>query len=132
MNPFVAVMVGILLLLLVGIVLLGLFYPGSGAEQVGWRPTRSPELEYQNEIDDMDQMTAAVNARRRARGADELTEASVAAEVALELRRQAEERDGALAEEDIAQMLQAKNARRAKKGQPPLTREDIERDVLGR
>ena len=132
MDPFVAVMVGIFALLVVGVILLGIFYPGSGAEQLGWRPTRSAELEYQNEIDDLDQMTEAVNERRRARGAAELTEAGLRAEVADEQRRQAEMRDGALVEEDIAQMLAAKNARREKKGLPPLSREDVERDVLGR
>jgi hypothetical protein len=60
-----------------GIVLLGRFYPGSGAEQLDWRPTRSPELEAQNEIDDALQMREAINAKRRARGAPELTEEAV-------------------------------------------------------
>ena len=54
MDPFVAVMVGIFVLLVVGVILLGVFYPGSGAEQLDWRPTRSAEVEYQNEIDDLD------------------------------------------------------------------------------
>lgn len=124
-------MVGIFALFFLAVILLGVFYPGSGAEQLGWRPTRSPELEHQNEIDDLDQMTEAINARRRARGERELTEESVRAEVNEELRRQVESRDGALVEEDIAQMLAAKNARREKKGLPPLTREDVERDVMG-
>ena len=122
-------MLGILVLFIVGVILLGVFYPGSGAEQLGWRPTRSAEVEYQNEIDDLDQMSEAVNARRRARGERELTEAGVRAEVADELRRQAAMRADSLVEEDIAQMLAAKNARRAAKGLPPVTREDIERDV---
>ena len=131
MNPFVAVMVGILLLLLVGIVLLGLFYPGSGAEQVGWRPTRSPELEYQNEIDDLAQMQEAVNARRRARGAPELTEAGLREEIAEDQREQVRRADDALVEEDIAQMLALKNERRARKGLQPLTRDELERQILG-
>ncbi len=130
-DPFVAIMMGIVGFILLAVILLGIFYPGSGAEQLGWHPTRSPELEYQNEIDDLDQMTEAVNRRRRARGAPELSEASVRAEVDEEMKRQLESRDGALIEEDIAQMLAAKNARRAKKGLPPLTREDVERDVMG-
>jgi hypothetical protein len=128
-EPFAAVMLGILILLIVSVILLGVFYPGSGAEQLGWKPTRSPELEYQNEIDDLDQMTAAVNARRRARGAEELTEDGLRAEVADELRRQAEMREDALVEEDIAQMLAVKNERRAAKGLPPITREDFEREL---
>ena len=67
-------MFGGVALLLVALLLLGRFYPGSGAQQLDWRPTRSPELEVQNEIDDMDQMREAVNRRRRARGEAELTE----------------------------------------------------------
>ena len=67
-------MLGGVVLLLVALLLLGRFYPGSGAQQLDWRPTRSPEIEVQNEIDDMDQMREAVNRRRRARGEAELTE----------------------------------------------------------
>ena len=130
MEPFAAVMVAILVLLIVSVVLLGIFYPGSGAEQIGWKPTRSAELEYENEIDDLDQMTAAINARRRARGAEEITEQGVRVEVADELRRQAAMREGGVVEEDIAQMLAVKNERRAAKGLPPVTRDDVERDVL--
>ena len=74
MDPFAAIMLGGVALLLVALLLLGRFYPGSGARQLGWRPTRSPELEVQNEIDDLDQMREAVNRRRRARGEAELTE----------------------------------------------------------
>src|SRR5918992_665215 len=47
---------------------LGRWYPGSGAEQVDWRPTRSPEVEAELELDDVDQMLEAQNARRRAAG----------------------------------------------------------------
>jgi hypothetical protein len=53
---------------------IGKWYPGSGAEQVDWRPTRSPELEAELEIDDIDQMVEAQNARRRATGRPEISE----------------------------------------------------------
>src|SRR3954467_2714233 len=65
--------------LLVFLLALGRFYPGSGAQQLDWRPTRSVDLEVQNEIDDLDQMREAINARRRARGEGELTEDAVRA-----------------------------------------------------
>ena len=77
-------------------------------------------------------MTEAVNARRRARGAEELTEEGLRAEVAEEVRRQIESRDGGVVEQDIAEMLEVTNARRAARGLPPLTREEVERDVMGR
>ena len=53
---------------------LGRWYPGSGAEQVDWRPTRSIEQELELELDDVAQMLEANNARRRASGRPELTE----------------------------------------------------------
>jgi hypothetical protein len=65
---------------------LGKWYPGSGAEQVHWRPTRSPELEAQLEVEDIDQMLEAQNARRRASGRRALTEDDVRARVAEDER----------------------------------------------
>jgi hypothetical protein len=55
-------------------VAIGKWYPGSGAEQVDWRPTRSPELEAELEMDDIDQMVEAQNVRRRATGRPEISE----------------------------------------------------------
>jgi hypothetical protein len=77
------------------LVALGRWYPGSGVEQVDWRPTRSPEVEAELELADIDQMLEAQNARRRATGRPELTEEDVRARVAEderwreELRRRA-------------------------------------------
>jgi hypothetical protein len=91
-----AVFVLLAFVVVLGIFLaLGRWYPGSGAEQVRWRPTRSPELEAQLELDDIEQMLEAQNARRRASGRRELTEDDVRAQVAAderlreELRRRA-------------------------------------------
>jgi hypothetical protein len=68
------VIVGILLLI-------GRYYPGSSAELVDWKPTRSPQVEAQNEIDDVRQMLEAQNEMRRRRGAPDLDEGSLRAEV---------------------------------------------------
>ena len=85
-------------LVALGILLaLGRWYPGSGAEQVDWRPTRSPEVEAALELDDIDQMLEAQNERRRASGRPERTEADIRELVAEderwreELRRRARE-----------------------------------------
>jgi hypothetical protein len=60
---------------IVGVLLaIGHFYPGSSADLVDWTPTRSPEVEAQNEIDDVRQMLEAQNEMRRRRGAPEITE----------------------------------------------------------
>ncbi|HET7120483.1 MAG TPA: hypothetical protein VFI17_04425 [Solirubrobacterales bacterium] len=75
----VAFMVGVLLLV-------GHFYPGSSASLVHWTPTRSPEVEAQNEIDDVRQMLEAQNEMRRRRGAPEMTEADLHSSVAEDER----------------------------------------------
>jgi hypothetical protein len=71
----IAFMVGVL-------VLVGHFYPGSSADLVDWKPTRSPEVEAQNEIDDIRQMMEAQNEMRRRRGVPEMTEADLRRKVA--------------------------------------------------
>jgi hypothetical protein len=73
-DPFALIMLGGVAALVIALVLLGRFYPGSGADQLDWHPTRSPELEAQNEIDDLGQMREAINRKRRARGQPELGE----------------------------------------------------------
>jgi hypothetical protein len=80
------VMVGIFVAFLLGIVLLGLYSPRSGADVLGWRPTRSPEAEARNEADDIAEMLAASNALRRRRGAPERTEDDVAGAVEADRR----------------------------------------------
>jgi hypothetical protein len=76
-------------LLILGIFLaIGKWYPGSGADVLDWKPTRSYEDEVQLEMDDVDQMIEAQNERRRRSGRPELTEDEVRSEVAAEEREQ--------------------------------------------
>ncbi|MEK6272690.1 MAG: hypothetical protein AABM42_08590 [Actinomycetota bacterium] len=65
-------MVGFIVLVLV---LLARAYPGSGADLVDWRPTRSYEDEARLETQDIQQMIEAQNEMRRRRGERELTRA---------------------------------------------------------
>lgn len=81
-----AFMIGVL-------VLVGHFYPGSNADLVDWKPTRSPEVEVQNEIDDIRQMMEAQNEMRRRRGAPEMTEAELQRQVAEDERLRLRGRD---------------------------------------
>jgi hypothetical protein len=81
MDEFGVFIFGSLIALFIVFYALGKYYPGSGAEQVDWRPTRSPELEAQLEVEDLDQMLEAQNERRRRSGRPELTEAQVVARV---------------------------------------------------
>jgi hypothetical protein len=117
--------------LLVWLIFLGLYHPRSGADVLQWRPTRSPELEAQNEVDDLEQMLQAANDRRRARGDAELTEEMLQARVIEDRREQNELRAAYLAanddeseeavEADIAQMLARVNDGRRRRGEPELT-----------
>ncbi len=67
-------MVGLIVLLLV---LLARAYPGSGADLVDWRPTRSYEDEARLETEDVQQMIDAQNEMRRRRGKPELKRSDV-------------------------------------------------------
>jgi hypothetical protein len=114
------------------VVFLGLYHPRSGADVLDWRPTRSPEIEAQNEIDDLDQMLQATNERRRRRGQPELTEEMLEARVLEDRREQhrrqeeylAESESPADVEADIAQMLARVNEGRRRRGEPELTPEE--------
>ena len=76
--------VAVLVFLVGVIVVVGHFYGGSDADLVGWHPTRSPQVEAENEIDDVRQMVEAQNEMRARRGAPALDEAELRREVAAE------------------------------------------------
>jgi hypothetical protein len=94
---FVLATVAMLAFLIGILVVVGRYYPGSDADLVDWKPTRSPEVEAQNEIDDIRQMLEAQNEMRRRRGAPEMTEADLQRRVAEDERLQM--RDGSPFEE---------------------------------
>ena len=71
---FILISFGMVAALVVVLVLIARAYPGSGADLVDWKPTRSYEDEAMLEIEDVQQMIEAQNVYRRKRGARELTE----------------------------------------------------------
>jgi hypothetical protein len=80
-DAFTVVFGGTLLFFVVFVLLLGVFSKRSARDYLDWKPTRSPEVEAQNEIDDVAQMLEAQNERRRRRGLPDRTEEEIAAEV---------------------------------------------------
>jgi hypothetical protein len=72
---FVLITLAMVAFIVLCLVLLARAYPGSGADLVDWRPTRSPELEAELELTDISQMIEAQNEMRRRRGKPDLTEA---------------------------------------------------------
>ena len=69
-----AVLIGILLAI-------GKLYPGSGADVIDWKPTRTPEVEAELEVQDVQEMLDAQNERRRRSGRREIDEDNVRAEL---------------------------------------------------
>ncbi len=81
MNIFTIIVITGFAGMLIFILLLGLYHPKSGAEILDWKPTRSAELEVQNDIDDLDQMIAAQNVLRAKHGKAPRSEEEVEAQV---------------------------------------------------
>jgi hypothetical protein len=128
-DTFALIMTGMVGGLLLFLILLGVYYPGNGSKQLDWKPTRSVETDVQNEIDDLDQMLEAANARRRKRGAAELTEESLHAQVQEHTRQSISRREDYMADLEVAQMLDRVNERRRSKGQPEQTLEELRAEL---
>jgi hypothetical protein len=130
-------MLGLLVGLILLIVLVGKLAPGSGLEELGLKSSREI-LETREALDaeDVHQMLAARNARRRARGEREVTleemELRVFNELGEQQRRReqylAEQRDRQLADSDLDGLLEATNARRRARGLPERSREEARRE----
>jgi hypothetical protein len=128
-DPFVLAMLGLLVALILIVLLLGHKYPGSGLDAVGLQSSRQI-IERREELDaeDLDQMIAAHNARRRARGEAEVTLEQLEARVSHDLAEQSKRRAAYLADRDLDELLEATNARRRARGLPERTREEVQRD----
>ena len=73
MDAFTLVSTVLVGALIVTVVLLGVFSKRSALDILDWKPTRSPRVEAENEVDDIEQMVAAQNELRRRRGKPERT-----------------------------------------------------------
>jgi hypothetical protein len=80
-DGLVLATLGILVIVVGGVLLAGYLHPGSGADVLDWKPTRSAELETELEVQEMDDMLVATNRRRAKRGLPPLTEADLEARV---------------------------------------------------
>ena len=78
---FALLTLGMLAAIIGVLLLIDRSYKGSTADLVDWKPTRSPEVEARNEIDDVRQMLDAQNEMRRRRGATEIDEQKIRVEV---------------------------------------------------
>jgi hypothetical protein len=128
-DPFALVLLGGLVALILWIWLLGKYYPGTGLEQLGLRSAREiTETREALEAEDLEQMLAAQNARRRARGEQELTVGDLETRVMEDLSEQRRRRQEYLADRELDELLDATNARRRARGLPERTRADVQEE----
>jgi hypothetical protein len=79
-DVFTLVCGGLVAFFVITVLLLGLFSKRSALDILDWKPTRSPQAEAENEIDDVEQMLAAQNDLRRRLGKPERTLDEIQAE----------------------------------------------------
>jgi hypothetical protein len=94
-DPFTVVVIGGLVAVGAVFWLLGIYYPGSGLEQIGQKSARElVERREALEAEDLDQMLAAHNERRRAKGEAELTADELEARLLRELSEHRRRHEG--------------------------------------
>ena len=131
-DAFAIVLLGGLAALILWVWLLGRYFPGSGMEQLGLRSAREiTEDREALEAEDLSQMLAAHNERRRRRGKPEVTVGDIEMQVASDLREQRARRDALMADRELDELLEATNARRRARGEPERTREQVKREFAG-
>ncbi len=129
-------MLGLLVGGLLWVILVGKFSSRRGLEEaMGWKSAREV-MERREALDaeDVHEMIAARNARRRARGEREVTLEEMEYQVSQDLREQrerrerylAERRDQELNERDLQGLLEATNARRRARGERERSREQAQ------
>lgn len=129
MDPFAVVVLSGVVIMIVAVWLVGRYYPGSGLNEIGMRSARQiAEQREALEAEDLDQMLAAHNARRRSRGEAEVSAADLELRVAMDVREQQRQREEYLADRELDQLLEATNARRKARGDAPRTREEARRE----
>ena len=132
MDPFAAIILSGIVVIVVSVWLVGRFYPGSGLEEAGLRSARQiHESREALEAEDLDQMVAARNARRRARGQPEESALDLELRVTSDLREQERRRQAYLADAELDQLLEATNRRRRARGLPERTREQVREEFGG-
>lgn len=133
MDPFAAIIFGGIAVIVVSVWLVGRFYPGSGLEQVGLRSAREiHETREALEAEDLQQMVAARNARRRARGLPEESATDLEMRVSADLRAQERRREAYMADRELDQLLEVTNRRRRARGLPERTLEEAREEFGGR
>jgi hypothetical protein len=136
MDPFAIVLIVGLAALVGWVWILGTANQGASMEQLGLRTGRQiTESREALEAEDLQQMLAASNERRRRRGERDLTLGDLEARVMSDFAENQRRRESYLASAELDELLEATNSRRRARGLPERTREQArqefgsERDV---
>jgi hypothetical protein len=131
-DAFALVLLGGLAALVLWIWLLGKYFPGSGLEQVGLRSAREiTESREELEAEDLSQMLAAHNARRRARGEREMSVEDLELRVIEDTNEVRRRREEYLADRELDELLEVTNSRRRERGLPERSRDEVQREFGG-
>jgi hypothetical protein len=131
-DPFTVVVFAGLAVMVLFIFLLGKYNEGSPLDQIGLRsPREIVENREALEAEDLEQMLAAANERRRRRGAAEITVEDVELQVMRDTQEQQRRRTAYMADLELDELLAATNERRRARGLPERTREEVQREFGG-
>jgi len=131
-DAFAIVILGALAALILWVWLLGRYFPGSGLEQLGMRSAREITEDHEAlEAEDLSQMLAAHNERRRRRGKPDMSLNDIEMQVASDSRELRARRESYTADRELDELLEATNARRRARGEPERTREDARKEFGG-
>jgi hypothetical protein len=129
-------MLGLLVGGVLWVILVGKFSSRKGLEEaMGWKSARDVmETREALDADDVNQMIAARNARRRARGEREVTLEEMEYKISQELREQrerserylTERREQELHDRDLQGLLEVTNAKRRARGEAERTRKQAQ------
>ena len=129
MDPF-----AIVLLIGVGglvgwVWLIGRANQGQSLERLGLRTARQiTETREALEAEDLSQMLAAHNERRRRRGERDLTVGDLERRVMSDAAEVSRRREAYLADRELDELLEATNSRRRARGLPERTRDEVRRE----
>jgi predicted Holliday junction resolvase-like endonuclease len=128
-GAFTIVVLAGLVLVVLFVVVVAKASEGSSLDQFGLRSAQEiTETRESLDAEDLEQMLAAHNARRRKRGQAELSVEDVEMQVMQDRNEQIKRRDALLADRELDQLLEATNARRRARGLPERTRDEVRRE----
>ena len=128
-DSFALVLIAGLAILVLWVWILGRANQSRGMEPFGLRSARQiTEDREELEAEDLAQMLAAHNERRRRRGEADVTVADLERRVMEDVNEQRRRREAYLADRELDELLEATNARRRARGLPERTREEVRRE----